>query len=276
MPLNPRVDANVKLVCWNVNGIRSAHGKGLTSYLEKSAPDIICLQETKAHLAQLSAEQASPLGYTGVFVDAEKKGYSGVATLWRTDLKHPNLTPEKSAIRFGIGDPTFDREGRFVISDHKKFLLYNIYFPSGTSGDARQAYKYRFLDAFYNHLAALPKADRDRLVICGDFNICHREIDIHHPKEATKRQLTGFLPEERAWIDRFIQLGFVDCFRLIHGDQTQAYTWWSFRANSRAKNLGWRIDYFFVSTALADKVLGAEIESSVTGSDHCPINLVLA
>ena len=258
----------MKLISWNVNGIRSAAGKGLFEFLAAEKPEVLCLQETKIHQHQLTPELASPPGYRSVFVDAHKPGYSGVATFFSDKLS-------KCENCFGIEQVAYDREGRFIISDLGEFLLYNIYFPSGTSGEERQAYKYSFLDAFYDHLKRLPTRDKKRLIICGDFNICHREIDIHHPAEATRRQLTGFLPEERAWIDRFIALGFIDAFRMINGDEPKRYTWWSYRAGSRGKNLGWRIDYFFVSEELKNRVKQAKIMENVTGSDHCPISLVL-
>ena len=258
----------MKLLCWNLNGIRSAHGKGLQNVLETLDPDIACFQETKAHLEQLPKEIHEKGEWH--FSSAKQRGYSGVATLIRNPAQSP------MSVSLGIGEPRFDSEGRFVITEHKDFTLYNIYFPSGTSGELRQAFKYEFLDAVLAHISNLPTKQRERLIITGDFNICHREIDIHHPEIATKRQLTGFLPEERAWMDRFVDAGFIDTFRLIHGDAKDRYTWWSYRANSREKNLGWRIDYFFVSQALRSRVKHAEIFGMVTGSDHCPILLELS
>ncbi len=257
----------MRLVSWNVNGLRSVHEKGLTGILTQLAPDVACLQETKAQREQLVKEIYEEGDW--YFSSAEKKGYSGVATIVRT----PKYLPQ--AVHYGIGTPEFDREGRFTITEHGDLTLYNIYFPSGTSGEERQGFKYEFLDGVFDHLQSLPQSRRDRLIITGDFNICHKEVDIHHPAEATKRQLTGFLPEERAWMDKFVELGFTDTFRLKNGEVSGRYSWWSFRANSRAKNLGWRIDYFFVSNALAKRVKKADIFEDIRGSDHCPLLLEL-
>lgn len=259
----------LKLVSWNVNGVRAAYKKGLSDFIRHEQPDILCLQETKARPDQLSEDEISPAGYAAHFASAKKAGYSGVATFFRDK-------PQPLSVKTAIGIPAYDDEGRFVITDHGAFKLYNIYFPSGTSGEERQNFKYGFLDDLYAHLKKLPKASRDKIVICGDYNICHKPVDIHHPKQAEKLGLSGFLPDERAWMDRFADLGFVDSFRHVHGPEVSAYSWWSFRANSRAKNLGWRIDYFFVAEALAGKIEGASILPAVQGSDHCPVTLSLA
>ena len=263
----------MKLVSWNVNGIRSIYKKGFEEYVTQSEADCICLQETKAHPEQLSPEQLAPAGYHSHFSSAEKKGYSGVAT-----LRGPGV--ECGTVAHGIQEPRFDNEGRFLITplttaQGNSLLLYNIYFPSGSSGEVRQDYKYEFLDCLFDHLKGLPKKKRESLIVCGDFNICHREIDIHHPKEAARKELSGFLPEERAWMDRFAGLGFVDTFRHIAGDVPDRYSWWTYRAGARGKNKGWRIDYIFVAEALAPYVRNATIEASVLGSDHCPVTLEL-
>lgn len=257
----------MKLACWNVNGIRSIFGKGFDKFIKMEKPDIFCLQEIKANQDQLSIEHLDIIkDYQGFYSSALKKGYSGVATFVKTGL-------EVKSLDFNVTHSLLGTEGRIVKCGLKDFDLYNIYFPSGTSGDIRQSLKYEFLEEIYAHFAAMSKKEFNRCVICGDFNICHREIDIHHPDKATKLELSGFLPEERAWMDKFCKLGFVDTFRLVNGDIKNSYTWWSFRANSRAKNLGWRIDYFFVADGLANKVLKAEILNDVKGSDHCPITL---
>jgi exodeoxyribonuclease-3 len=235
---------------------------------EQLSPDVICLQETKAHQEQLAREICDRGEW--FFSSAKKRGYSGVATVVHSARFLP------SAVRYGVECARFDEEGRFVITEHGPLTLYNVYFPSGTSGEVRQTFKYEFLECFLEHLQALPPERRARLVVTGDFNICHREIDIHHPEVATQRRLTGFLPEERRWMDRFCESGFSDTFRLLHGDEPRRYTWWSFRAGSRAKNLGWRIDYFFVSKELEKRVRRAEIYEHMNGSDHCPILLELA
>ena len=258
----------MKLISWNVNGIRSIYSKGFASFVKHFSPDILCLQETKICTKQASEELSIPNEYEVFFCSAEKKGYSGTATFVHNSVKHNH----KKLSRI-IGIDRFDTEGRFVITHHPSFLLYNVYIPSGTSGEERQEFKYDFLDGFLCHLNNLPKVQKDKLIICGDFNICHKPIDIHHPKEAEKKQLSGFLPDERLWMDKFTESGFIDTFRLINGNDLQLFTWWSYRANSRNKNLGWRIDYFFVSKPLTKKVKNAGILSDIKGSDHCPIFL---
>lgn len=258
----------MKILSWNVNGYRSAYSKGLPAFLEKESPDIVCLQEIKADEKALADHAYALQGYDPYHSVASKKGYSGVTTFVRA-----GLVPK--AVQRGIGIQHFDSEGRFVILSFEDFDLYNVYYPSGTSGDLRQEFKYKFLESISAHIAALDQKKRDRIVMCGDFNICHREIDIHHPETATKLGLTGFLPEERKWMDSFEALGFVDTFRSVHGPKPKSYTWWSFRANSRAKNLGWRIDYIWVSKKLSTCVQTASIFDSVRGSDHCPISVEL-
>jgi exodeoxyribonuclease-3 len=259
----------MKLALWNVNGLRSIFGKGFDQFIKNENPDIFCLQEIKANQDQLSIDHLDIIkDYSGFYSSALKKGYSGVAIFAKHGIDVLNH-------EFNVIHPILGTEGRIVKCGFKHFDLYNIYFPSGSSGEIRQNLKYEFLDEILLYFSKLGKSDFDRTIVCGDFNICHREIDIHHPDKATKLELSGFLPNERAWMDKFCALGFIDSFRHIHGDKKQAYTWWSFRANSRAKNLGWRIDYFFVSKNLANKVLKAEILCDVKGSDHCPLTLEL-
>jgi exodeoxyribonuclease III len=260
----------MKLISWNVNGLRSIEKKGVGDFLIKESPDIFCIQETKIGESQLSSVKIELSGYNPYFSSATKKGYSGVATYINS-----NLPIEKDNIGFGIGNASFDSEGRVLITNHEDFILYNIYFPSGTMGETRQNFKYGFLSAFYDHIKSLNKSVRERLIICGDFNICHREIDIHHPDKAEKLGLSGFLPEERKWMDAFQALGFIDSFRHIHGDDKDQYTWWTYRAGARGKNLGWRIDYIFISEALRNRLKGANILSSVLGSDHAPVMINL-
>ncbi len=259
----------MKLISWNVNGLRSVCAKGFIDFVLKEKPDLLCLQEIKIQEEQIKPEDMVPPGYSVVFSPAKKSGYSGLATFVRAE----NAIPK--AVK-GIGVKEFDSEGRFLITKHKGMLLYNVYIPSGTMGEQRQDFKYKFLDAFEQHLSGLSKGDFSKLVICGDFNICHRDIDIHHPREAEKRQLSGFLPDERKWMDRFTDLGFIDTFRYVQGEVKDIYSWWSYRAGARKKNLGWRIDYFFTAKALAKKIKRADILSQVPGSDHCPIVLELA
>lgn len=257
---------SVKLVSWNVNGFRSALNKGLREFLAVEKPHLLCLQETKSDETVFADERYQLPGYRVHFSCAQKKGYSGVATWVRDGI-------EPAQVECGIGAKHFDQEGRFVILRFKDFDLYNTYYPSGTTGEIRQAFKYKFLDALYEHVKTLPGRKRSRIVMCGDFNICHREVDIHHPDTATKLELSGFLPAEREWMDKFEALGFVDTFRAIHGPDRKRYTWWSFRAGARSKNLGWRIDYIWVGKGLKEAVQNADIFDTVKGSDHCPISL---
>ena len=254
----------MKILLWNVNGIRAAYRQNLIQLFEDKTADIICLQEVKAWPEQLTPELIKPNGYESEFSCATKKGYSGVSTFIRPGLKYDNVTK-------GLGVSRFDDEGRILKVSLPDFDLYNIYFPSGTSGELRQNYKYEFLDYIYQYFSELPEATRARTIVCGDFNICHREIDIHHPKQAERLKLSGFLPEERAWMGRFLELGFCDAFRHLHGDVISQYTWWSYRAGSRGKNLGWRIDYFICGKNIAPKLKCCEILSSRTGSDHAPV-----
>ena len=256
----------MKLISWNVNGLRAVHKKGFIDFLKKENPDVLCLQETKAWPEQLTEEQLNPLGYKSDFSLASKKGYSGVATFWKEEL---DLTITAK----GIGNAKYDDEGRFIIAELGDYLLYNIYFPSGSSGDIRQAYKYEFLAELNDHIASLPKKQQERLIICGDYNICHREIDIHHPDKATKQEMSGFLADERKWFQELLDSGFVDCFRSVNGNIKDKYSWWSYRAGARGKNLGWRIDYFLTAKSLEPKIKNAAILAETMGSDHAPILL---
>jgi exodeoxyribonuclease-3 len=199
------------------------------------------------------------LGYTPHFFSAQKKGYSGVAILMRM---------EPDGIFFGNGIMQSDAEGRVIRADFGEVTLINAYFPSGSSGEERQAYKYQWLDEFFHYLHELRK-ERPKLIVCGDYNICHREIDIHSPK--TNKDSSGFLPEERAWMDRFFGCGFIDSFRHFHPEVPHHYSWWSFRANARQNNKGWRIDYISVTEPLRDALKSAAIFPDVVHSDHCPV-----
>ena len=261
----------LKLVSWNVNGLRSVMRKGFGDFVKQQQPDIICLQEVKLSDELVLKEEKHLQDYQVFYSLAEKKGYSGVATLVRNEL-----LGSRDKVQHKIGISRFDREGRFLILIRPDFVLYNIYFPSGTTGDERQKFKYCFLDTLTAHFESLPKAWMKRMIVCGDFNICHREIDIHHPKEAARRELSGFLPREREWLDRFIDRWFSDSFRQIKGDVAERYSWWSYRAGSRKKNLGWRIDYILAGSGLRSKIVDADILDSVHGSDHCPIFMRLS
>lgn len=260
----------MKMITWNVNGIRAARKGGFEDFIESEKPDILCLQETKVGASQLEEINMDLKGYQGHFSGAEKKGYSGVAT-----YLHESLTDNALKVRTQLSSNLIDNEGRFVITEIKDLLLYNIYFPSGTTGEIRQEFKYNFLDQVLSHLKSLKKSIRERVIICGDFNICHKEIDIHHPKVAEKRQLSGFLPEERAWMDKLEAAGFIDAYRYVHGPKPDNYSWWSYRANSRDKNLGWRIDYFWTAKPLAKRIRDAKLYQTVRGSDHCPVSIEL-
>ncbi len=253
----------MKILCWNVNGIRAVRGKGLLEWFYKESPDILCLQETKASPEQLDKDLLAPQGYHAYWNSpAEKKGYSGVAT----------FSKEKPLnISYGFGVSEFDSEGRTIISEYPGFILMNIYFPNGKKDETRLKYKMDFYDAFLDFADNL-KSQGKKLVICGDFNTAHKEIDLARPKENEK--VSGFLPEERVWIDKFIAHGYVDTFRHFNKEPNQ-YTWWDLKSGARARNVGWRIDYFFVSEGLLASVTGALIMPDVMGSDHCPVGIVL-
>jgi exodeoxyribonuclease-3 len=271
---------SLSLASWNVNGIRACKEKGLKESLQDLEPDIICLQEIKADKEVVQAiclEQFSE--YHLHCSSAHKKGYSGVATLVKKELSDlASFSSKLDTEIFSVEEKEllslFESEGRFSITRLPSLSLINVYIPSGTSGEVRQDLKMKFLDLFLKFLVA-EKNKGNELIVCGDFNICHKEIDIHHPKEATKKGLTGFLPEERAWISKMIGHNFIDCFRHLHPDALKSYSWWSYRAQSRPKNLGWRIDYFFCSAGLCAKLKSASIHEKVMGSDHCPISLKL-
>lgn len=247
----------MKIVTYNLNGIRSAMNKGWTGWLEQNQFDIICVQELKAEPGQLDVTVFEKMGYHAHWHPAEKKGYSGVAIF--SKQKPDNVV-------IGCGNPEFDKEGRVLRADFGDKSVYSIYFPSGTTGDLRQGLKYLFLDHLFNFLGEVRKT-RNNLIICGDYNIANKEIDIHDPKG--NKNSSGFLPEERAWMDKLFEAGYVDSFRHFNKEPNQ-YTWWSFRFNSRAKNKGWRIDYIAVTESLRDHLRGAAILPDAMHSDHCP------
>jgi len=250
----------MRITTWNFNGIRAALGKGLWQWAAAEAPDALCLQEIKARPDQLTDEQRALPGYEIVWNPAERPGYSGVASLFRQP-------PEETVL--GLDEPRFDVEGRVIRSRHPGFLLYNIYFPNGQRGQERVDYK---LD-FYSHLLA--QCDRlhaagESIILTGDFNTAHQPIDLKNP--ASNQKTSGFLPEERAWIDRYLEHGFVDIFRQMYPEKVQ-YTWWTYISNARARNVGWRIEYFLISAGLAERVKDVVIHDEVPGSDHCPVSL---
>jgi exodeoxyribonuclease-3 len=252
----------MKIVSYNVNGIRSAISKGFYEWLAEESPFLVGLQETKASPDQVDLAPLETMGYHHFWCSAEKKGYSGVALFCRA-------RPDR--VVYGMGDAGFDAEGRVIRADFGSLTVLCAYFPSGTTGDVRQTEKYRFLDLFFGFVQELRKS-RPHLVVLGDYNIAHREMDIHDPKG--NRNSTGFLPEERAWMDKWFSSGFADSFRAVHPD-LQKYSWWTFRANARANNKGWRIDYISVSEPLAPYVATADLLNEVTHSDHCPCVMVL-
>ncbi len=251
-----------KLLSWNVNGIRAIKGKGFLDWFYKESPDIICLQETKAHLDQLDADLKEPAGYHTCWNYPERKGYSGVAV----------FTKEKPLdVRYDFGDSGLDPEGRVIVAEYPEFTLFDIYFPNGKSGPERLNYKMTFYETFLRYADSLKDAGK-KLVICGDVNTAHNEIDLARPKENSK--ISGFLPEERAWMDRFFDHGYVDTFRHFN-KEPEHYTWWDMKSGARARNVGWRLDYFFVSENLLPSVKQAFIMPGVMGSDHCPVGIVL-
>jgi exodeoxyribonuclease-3 len=256
------VDRKVRIICWNVNGIRAVHKKGFRDWFIQEQPDILCLQETKATRKQFPPDIRSVEGYHAYFSEAERKGYSGVALY----TKEKPLKVEK-----GLGVWEFDREGRTIIADYGDFVLLTIYFPNGKMSPERLQFKMDFYDTFLEYADKLKDEGRN-LVICGDLNTAHKEIDIARPKENSK--ISGFLPEERAWIDTFLSHGYVDTFREFNKDPEQ-YSWWSYRTRARERNVGWRLDYFFVNKELMDHVESSYILTDVMGSDHAPIGLDL-
>jgi exodeoxyribonuclease-3 len=253
----------MKIITYNVNGIRSAMSKNWLSWLQASDADVVCLQEIKATPDVLTdLHLVENLGYEHYWYPAEKKGYSGTAILTRLTPKH---------VEYGCGIADFDREGRNIRVDFEDVSVMSTYFPSGSSGDERQDFKYHFLDEFGGYLNQL-KQDYPNLVVSGDYNICHKPIDIHNPK--SNANSSGFLPAEREWMDNFVDSGFVDTFRYMN-NEPHNYTWWSFRANARAKNLGWRIDYNMATTPLQSLIKRAAILPEARHSDHCPVLLEL-
>ncbi|MBN2485280.1 MAG: exodeoxyribonuclease III [Bacteroidales bacterium] len=252
----------MRIISYNVNGLRAAFGKGFADWLKTESPDILCVQETKAQHEQIDTKVLEYLGYNSYIHSAEKKGYSGVALFSKMKPK---------AVTMGMGIERFDSEGRILCAHFDKFSVISTYIPSGTTGDERQDFKMEFLDAFYRYIAETRKV-HPNLVVSGDYNICHKPIDINHPKKHEK--MSGFLPDEREWFDKFIEMGLIDTFRVFN-QQADQYSWWSYRANSRAKNLGWRIDYHIATETLRPYLLSARILNHVEHSDHCPVEVTI-
>jgi len=249
-----------RIITYNVNGIRSAMGKGWVEWLKAVNADVVCLQEIKATPDQIDVKPFEDLGYFTHWHPAEKKGYSGVAIFSRMKPKN---------VEVGCGMPKYDHEGRVLRCDFDDFSVVSAYFPSGSSGEDRQAFKMEFLDDFLPYTEKVRKTCPN-LIISGDYNICHKPIDIHNP--VSNKNSSGFLPEEREWVDRFVAAGFVDTFRVFNQEPHQ-YTWWSFRANARNKNLGWRIDYHMATLAMKDRLRSSRILPEAKHSDHCPVLL---
>ena len=249
------------LVSWNVNGIRAAEKKGLFEWMKDKDADVFCLQETKAQKEQLDERFISPEGYTSYFASAEKKGYSGVVT----------YTKEKPLSVSTLGIDEFDAEGRSLILEFPDYLLINCYFPNSQEAGKRLDYKLRFCEATLDYCEAAV-ADGKHIVLCGDYNIAHKPIDLANPKR--NEMNPGYLPEERAWMDTFTEKGYIDTFRKYCKDPDR-YSWWSYRFKAREKNLGWRIDYFCVDSGFEKQLKSAEIYDQVVGSDHCPIELCI-
>lgn len=251
-----------KIISWNVNGIRSVGGKGFFDWLMKQSPQVVCLQETKCQVAQLDDSYLAPLGYQSHWACAKKPGYSGLAIYCKESPK---------SVTEGLGISQFDDEGRVLTADFGDFTVVNAYFPNSQRDHARLPYKLAFCDAIFKHCQKLRKAGRN-VVLCGDYNIAHKEIDLKNPK--TNVDNAGFLPQERAWMDKFVDAGWVDTFRQFNPEPGH-YTWWSYRPGVREKNIGWRIDYHCVNDEFKSSIKDAWIMPEIHGSDHCPIGIEL-
>jgi len=247
-----------KIISYNVNGIRAAINKEFAEWLKEENPDIVCIQETKAQPEQIDSALFETLGYNSYWFSAKKKGYSGVGILTKEKPDH---------VEYGMETEKYDFEGRFIRADFGDVSVISVYHPSGSSGEERQAFKMQWLSDFQNYIKELRKT-RKKLIISGDYNICRLWIDIHNPSKQQKT--SGFLPEERDWFQSFIDDGFTDSFRKFNEEEHQ-YSWWSYRANARNNNKGWRIDYHMVNNEFADSIKGASILSQVKHSDHCPV-----
>ncbi len=254
--------SKLKILSWNVNGLRAVYKKGFLDWLSKDNPDILCLQETKLKEDQIPTELKSIPSYYSYFTSGDKKGYGGVALITREKPLSLSCT---------LGIDGFNDEGRAIVADYGSFLLFNVYFPNGKASKERLQYKLKFYDLFLDLIDGL-KAKGRRIIVCGDLNTAHKEIDIARPKQNEK--ISGFLPVERAWMDKLVEHDFLDTFRIFHPEGGN-YSWWDLKTGARERNVGWRIDYFFVSENLKDHVKSAFIMKEVVGSDHCPVGIEL-
>jgi exodeoxyribonuclease-3 len=254
---------NLNIISYNLNGVRSAISKGLATWIHETNYDVYLFQEIKADLLSIPVEYFDNIGYKHIWFPAQKKGYSGVGVLYKAHLEIEN-------IEYGMGISKYDAEGRYIQFDIQGITIINTYFPSGSSGEERQQVKMDFLADYLQHINTL-KNQKQKIIIAGDYNICHTEIDIHDPKG--NKNSSGFLPEERQWMTDFFNNGFLDSFRILNPDNLHQYSWWSFRAGARSKNKGWRIDYINCSQNLKDAIIEAKILMDVVHSDHCPVFL---
>lgn len=251
-----------KILSYNVNGIRAALKKGFAEWLKEENPDMVCIQETKAQPEQIDNNIFEALGYKCYWYSAEKKGYSGVGILTKTEPDH---------VEYGMGIDKYDREGRFMRADFGDVSVVSVYHPSGSSGDVRQAFKMQWLADFQAYVNEL-RQTRPKLILSGDYNICRLWIDIHNPEK--QQNTSGFLPEEREWFQGLIEDGYSDSFRLFRPEETDRYSWWSYRAAARQRNKGWRIDYHIVTDNLKSQLKDAFILPDVKHSDHCPVGIL--
>jgi len=253
----------MKLISWNVNGVRAVVKKGFLDWLDQAQPDILCLQETKAHVDQLTSEILTDHGYHTYWHSGERRGYSGVATFCKEEPLY---------VQEGLGIERYDAEGRVLVTEHENFLLYNIYFPNGQKDNERLQYKLDFYDDLLPIINEQVESGNN-VVVTGDWNTAHHSIDLARPKQNVNT--SGFMPIERKKLDMFVENGWIDTFRLFH-QEGERYSWWTYRFGARERNVGWRIDYFFVNEGFLDNVEDADIHDEIMGSDHCPVSLELS
>ena len=253
----------MKLISWNVNGVRAVVKKGFLDWLDQEQPDILCLQETKAHVDQLASEILTDHGYNTYWHSGNRRGYSGVATFCKEEPLY---------VQEGLGIERYDAEGRVLVTEHENFLLYNIYFPNGQKDDERLQYKLDFYDDLLPIINEQVESGNN-VVVTGDWNTAHHPIDLARPKQNVNT--SGFMPIEREKLDMYVENGWIDTFRLFH-PEGERYSWWTYRFGARERNVGWRIDYFFVNEGFLDNVVDADIHDEIMGSDHCPVSLELS